>query len=231
MTRNALKWIALITMTIDHIGFFLLSPDETPYLITRMIGRIAFPLFAFMIAEGFLHTSNLKKYIVRLLTLGIITELIFLLIYFIDGYNLTHLWFLEGPGIRMNIVWTLLLGLIGLTLLRKYESFNILIITLLFLVSLVLPYDFYGLGLILIFGITSSSHQKWTYTAAITLLYCFYPAIELGWSGINWVQLFALLTIPLLMLYQGKRGRGSMRYTYWYYPIHIVIIYIIQMML
>lgn len=226
-----LKWIALVTMTVDHIGLFLISPDTTLYVMMRLIGRIAFPLFAFMIAEGFLHTSNIKRYMLRLFILGLATEIIFLGLYFFSGFNLTHVWFLEGPGFRMNIIWTLLLGLMGLVLIQRYEPFSILILTALFLVSIVLPYGFYGFGLIMIFGWVQSPKQKWGYAIGLTLIYSLYPALSLGWEGINWIQLFALTAIPILLMYHGKRGKSSLRFVYFYYPLHIVLIYLISLSL
>jgi hypothetical protein len=229
MTRNQLKWIALITMTIDHIGLFLLPSDEPLYTVMRIIGRISFPLFAFMIAEGFLHTSSVKHYVLRLLALGIFTEVIFLVLYAMNGINLSHVWFLEGPGFRMNILWTLLLGLIGLELMKKYEVYHMIIIPALFLISVVLPYGFYGFGLILIFGTFSNMKQKWGYAAALTLIYCFYPMISAGWDGVNWIQLFALLALPILMFYNGKRGLGTLKWVYFYYPLHIVMIYLMSL--
>jgi hypothetical protein len=229
MTRNMLKMIALISMTIDHIGLFLISSDTVLYTMMRILGRVAFPLFAFMIAEGFLHTSNLKRYMLRLLFLGLTTEVIFLGIYLFSGFNLTHFWFLEGSGFRMNIVWTLLLGLIGLSLIKKYEPFSILILTVLFMVSIVLPYGFYGFGLIMIFGMIQSPKQKWGYAVGLSIIYCLYPALSLGIEGINWIQLFALMAIPILMLYHGERGHASLKFAYLYYPLHIVVIYLIQL--
>jgi hypothetical protein len=229
MTRNQLKWIALITMTIDHIGLFLFPEGEMVYVVMRILGRIAFPLFAFMIAEGFLHTSNLKKYMMRLLVLGILTETLFAVLYVYSGTNLTHLWFLEGPGFRMNIMWTLLLGLIGLALVKKYEAYHMLIIPALFFFSVFLPYGFYGFGLIMIFGIFNNSKQKWGYALGLTLIYCFYPAISLGFEGVNWIQLFALLSIPILMFYHGNRGKAALKWFYLYYPLHIALIFLISL--
>jgi hypothetical protein len=161
-----------------------------------------------------------------LIALGVFTEVVFFALYLSSGINLTHLWYLEGPGFRMNIMWTLLLGLIGLVLIRKYEVYHMVIIPALFLISVVLPYGFYGLGLILIFGIIKNPQQKWGYAAVLTLIYCFYPMISAGWNGVNWIQLFALVTIPILMLYNGKRGHGTLKWVYLYYPLHIVLIYL-----
>ena len=128
----------------------------------------------------------------------------------------------------MNIIWTLLLGLLGLTLIRKYEPFSILILTGLFLVSMVLPYGFYGFGLIMIFGMFQAPIQKFGYAIGLTLIYSFYPALSFGIDGINWIQLFAVMTIPMLLLYHGKRGKSDFKFAYLYYPLHIILIYLIS---
>ena len=70
LSSSALQWIALITMTIDHIGF-LLFPKLT---ILRVIGRIAMPIFVFCLAEGFIHTKSRQKYFMRLGILAVISE-------------------------------------------------------------------------------------------------------------------------------------------------------------
>ncbi len=67
LTANGLKWIAIITMIIDHIGAVLYPVSQYPDMaFLRIIGRIAFPIFAFLIVEGYRHTGNLKAYAVRL---------------------------------------------------------------------------------------------------------------------------------------------------------------------
>ena len=72
LTGFQLKLIAIITMTLDHIGIFFLLPPT--YYLFRIIGRLSFPIFAFLIAEGFNYTKNIKKYLVRLLIFSIISE-------------------------------------------------------------------------------------------------------------------------------------------------------------
>ena len=107
MTTFLMKWIAVLTMITDHVGrmFF---PDVH---IFNIIGRIAFPLFAFLLVEGFVHTGNLKKYILRMLIFACISEI---------PYDLAmqETW-LEFS--RQNTIWTLTLGLLMLALCRKYQ--------------------------------------------------------------------------------------------------------------
>ena len=73
LTSNELKLIALVSMTIDHIGYFLLPQ----YTLLRILGRIAFPIFAYMIAEGCRYTSNRLRYFLGILGLGILVQLLF----------------------------------------------------------------------------------------------------------------------------------------------------------
>ena len=75
LSSSALQWIALITMTIDHIGFLLFQK----LTILRIIGRIAMPIFVFCLAEGFIHTKSRQKYFMRLGILAVISELVFIL--------------------------------------------------------------------------------------------------------------------------------------------------------
>ena len=81
----ALKWLAIITMTIDHVGVGLIGPYNRlsvgyfseMYVYTRLIGRLAFPIFVFLIVQGYQHTSNLRKYLIQLLTFAFISEVPF----------------------------------------------------------------------------------------------------------------------------------------------------------
>ena len=86
MNGQSLKLIAMLTMVIDHIGLALF-PNE---MIWRYIGRIAFPIFAFLIVEGFVHTSDFKKYIGRILVFAIISEIPFNLLVSGDVFDYTH---------------------------------------------------------------------------------------------------------------------------------------------
>ena len=86
MSGQSLKFIAIATMVIDHIGLALF-PDE---LIWRYIGRISFPIFAFLIVEGFVHTSDFKKYIGRILLFAIISEIPFNLLVSGKVLDFTH---------------------------------------------------------------------------------------------------------------------------------------------
>ena len=76
LTSNGLKIIAIVTMIIDHIGYYF-QPyiNNVIYIILRAIGRISMPLFAYMIVQGFFHTKDLKKYILRIFIFAVVTQL------------------------------------------------------------------------------------------------------------------------------------------------------------
>ena len=108
MTSFELKIVALISMLCDHTGLvFLGSPTYF-----NVIGRIAFPIFAFQISEGYTHTKNLKKYILRLIIFALTSQLPFVL--FRNSVELT--------SFSLNIFFTLLLGLLSITIYDKCKS-------------------------------------------------------------------------------------------------------------
>ncbi len=137
MNNYQLKIIAITAMLIDHIGAIFLSPDVNYglYLMCRSIGRIAFPIFVFLIVEGFYHTSNLKKYLLRLGVFALISEVPFDLAFykyhygisFLDDLNKavnqpSHFKLLFDRLIAaQNVFFTLFLGLLLITLMNMVE--------------------------------------------------------------------------------------------------------------
>ena len=115
LSGSALKWIAVISMLVDHaavvffvasreVGRPLLSADL--YIVLRCIGRLAFPLYAFLLAEGFFHTRSVEKYLLRLFLFGVMSEIPFDLAF-------RGVW-LEGT--YQNVYFTLALGLLAVWL-------------------------------------------------------------------------------------------------------------------
>jgi hypothetical protein len=231
MTINQIKWIAVITMTIDHIGFFLLNETTDIYLMFRTIGRVAFPLFAFMIAEGYFHTRSKLKYFIRLLMIGVIFEMILIGIYLGYGVNMTHVPFLTNNISKMNIMWTLMLGFIGIFVMDKYKNTGILMLIPLAIVSYYSAYSFYGFGLILIFGIFKTFNQRALYGSLLTLLYCFLPAISSGIDYINWIQTISIFSFYIIKYYNGQKGKSNLKFLYIYYPLHIILLFFLSLIL
>ena len=229
MNRSVLKWIAVITMTIDHVAFFLLDPQTIYYLAMRIIGRLAFPIFAFLIAEGFHHTHSVFRYLKRLLILGVVFEVMILSIYQFYDVNLSIIPLFERNINRMNIMFSLGLGLIGLYLVHhEHIKVRFLVIPAACL-SLFLPYGYYGFGLIMLFGLIKDNQVRMSAFVSLTLIYTSLPQLFKGVpfvGGSVW-QAFGVLTLPLIFMYKGSKGRDWKWFFYVYYPLHVFVLFMI----
>lgn len=105
LSGSALKVIALISMVIDHVALYLMEQGTLLYETMRCIGRIAFPVFAFLIAEGFIHTKNRYRYFFTLLGFAVVSEIPW---YLLNGADGTH-----------NVMFTLALGVATLMVLEN----------------------------------------------------------------------------------------------------------------
>ena len=217
---SALKLIAMLTMLIDHIGavlgryinaplFTALGHTVDLYPVLRIIGRISFPIYAFLLVEGFLHTKNVKKYARDLLLLALISEI---------PWNLAH-------GGRLlygvqNVMFTLLLGLLGIWVIRDLQDDRkkqALYLLGLLAAAILLRADYgcAGFGFILMLYLLRETPL---YRAVVGA--CFF-------SG-SWIA--GLAFIPIGM-YNGRRGfiQGkALKYAFYaFYPLHLFILYAI----
>lgn len=222
----SLKLIAIAAMTLDHIAVLFLNPESGGYLAARIIGRIAFPLFAFLLTEGFFHSSNLKKYMVRLGVLAIVSEPFFdyILIKAELGENFR-------PWYFQNVVFTLLIGLITIwmydTVVRKFRNNPLLcnlycVLILLFGAMLAFwmrtDYSVYGILLIFIMYQFHKNRLWMTIVSSITLLF----------FGGSSIQLFAVVGVFLIWLYNGEEGKKIKMLFYLFYPLHIALLGILR---
>ena len=252
LSGAAIKWIAIITMLIDHIGAVILfpllgrmtyggyGPEEiellnTIYTITRTIGRLAFPLFAFLIVEGFVHTRDIKKYGIRLFLFALISEIPFDLA--------TQGVLLEGTG--QNIYFTLTLGLVAMAVYEHFKEDNrFLGLAIALMISVLaewahVDYGFYGVLLMFVFYLYRKETGKMAIGFFILALYKFIEAIrQTGSMELSSVPLFyylmyftPLLTLPILAQYNGVRGKQAKYFFYLFYPVHLLILYFIGKMI
>ena len=125
LSGTALKLAACITMLIDHIGASCIEATygvayRTPPqivqldLVLRLIGRLAFPIFCFLLVEGFLHTHDVKKYIGRLFLFGLLSEVPFDMAFFKTPFHWGN----------QNVYWTLALGVLAMAGLKRFEKEN-----------------------------------------------------------------------------------------------------------
>ena len=211
-------------MLCDHAGL-VFFPDK---VIFRIIGRLAFPIFAYMIAEGCKYTKNRLKYFLQVAVLGVICSAVYLI-------------FLHSWHQNILITFTLSIALIFAVdyFLQKknFLSCLIMVITVLavIFISVIVPevikfkdfnVDSSYIGL-LIPVIIYYVPKKWlklvALALALTLLTVKYQI---------WYQFYSLISVLLLALYNGTRGKANLKYLFYlFYPIHLVVIYGIQMLI
>ena len=235
ITAATLKWIAIISMFIDHFGWAMVSEGyciahggfppggETFNQVLHILGRLAFPIFCFFIAEGYRHTHNAWRYAWRMLLFGFLSEVLF-------DYAFRRVWFSTE---WQNIYFTLFLGLavlIGWDLVTQKDFLQcswwrklIALAGLAFGVFLGfrLRTDYYGWGVLMIFVMyILRDHPLWRdLAAAAVLLLC-------GRS-----EIFALPSLLLLHLYNGQRGRQNKNLFYWFYPGHLAFFCLLRFLL
>lgn len=217
MSAFALKWIALITMIIDHIGAVFFPQ----FIWLRYIGRLSMPIYAFLLVQGYLHTRDFKRYAIRIAFFAILSEV---------PYD--HLFY--GVWLEFhdqNILFTLLLSLFVMRLLdasAKNKNIFIFLSAIALTVSahyLNVSYGIYGVLVVLCFylfkkyrGIDALAFS------ALTYAYHLYAP--------NPVQVCAMAASVPILLYNGKPGVRSLKYFFYImYPLHLVILYAVYYML
>jgi hypothetical protein len=213
--RELLKWIAIATMTVDHVGAVLFTDLE----VLRFVGRFSFPLFAYSLVLGFESTTNVRNYFIRLFTFALISQVPFFLA--LDN----------EPLELLNIFFILSCGLVFLHFFRKNSVFTIVPI----FVTLLLPFDYgvYGIAVIgCMYMLRVNTKLGVAGLVIMNLLFL--------WPFNN--QFFSIAAIPLVVLH--KRGSLNLTgglpkkltiplwrkyFFYVYYPVHLVLLYVINL--
>lgn len=203
-----LKLIAITAMLIDHVGAALFPQ----YPILRIIGRIAFPIFCFLLVEGFLHTHDVIRYIRRMGMFALISEIPFDLLFY--GKIL--------DGMHQNVFFTLFLGLIMLYYLTKqYPPFmNFLMVVLFMLLAEFLRTDYSSMGLLIILCF-------WVFRRKKVWMCLSVAAVNIFLQG--YIQVFAVLALPFILLYNGEQGPRMKYVFYLFYPLHLLLLFVIRM--
>lgn len=215
LTGNQLKIFALICMTLDHIGYMIL--DE--YIILRYIGRLAMPIFAWMIAEGCRYTKNRFLHLLTIALMAAVCQAVYwvvdrslmqcilvtftlsvVLIYALD-FAVRKKGFL--PCCLLGIVFAAI-GYICIFLPGKLPGFHV-------------DYGFFGVILPAAVYMGRTKEEK-LFAAA-----CCLAGIAVNYEIMQW---FSFASLPILYLYNGKRGKARLKYLFYiYYPLHLVAIY------
>ena len=210
ITLFTLKIIAIVTMFLDHYYRIIGGPEWL-----SMLGRLAFPIFAFSISEGYSHTKNVNKYLMRLLNFAIIIQLP------------NFLGFQEYP---LNIFFTLALGLFCLEILDN-NKINIVVryIVVLYLCFLAektgLDYGAYGVILIILFN-KLRNNKLYIFIGFLAL-----NLVILKIGNLTEIQIYSMLSLIPIFLYNGKKGYGMKYLFYLFYPLHFIFLYFLNELL
>ena len=229
LSGNELKILGAIFMVIDHVGFMFF-----PYLIAlRIIGRLSYPIFAFMIAEGCYYTKNKVRYFLNLFALGSVCQLVY---YLYDGQLYMSILITFSLSIlviyAMQFMKETLFSNKGLLI----KSLSVLIFALsivaLYFLNIVLEidYGFWG-SLAPAFAIILRKPQNCTNKLwgkidnHISRVFAFGVGLLFLALKLDSIQIYCLLSLPILLLYSGKRGKLKMKYFFYlFYPIHLLVL-------
>ena len=219
LSGNALKLLAALFMTADHVGLMFFPRVE----LFRIVGRLAYPIFAYMIAEGCKYTRSRKRYFLMLFGLATACQIVYFLfdgsmylsILFTFSLSILTVYALDAlkqsPGLRTALVFAAaVVSVYGLN--RVFE----------------IDYGFWGCMVPVFASLpTRTKHDKLPIRALALGLGLIPLAMDLGG-----IQYYSLLAVPLLLLYSGSRGKWKLKYFFYvFYPAHLVVLQGIQMLL
>lgn len=204
MTGFALKLMAIVAMTIDHIGY-VFFPEQ---MIWRLVGRLAFPIFAYMAAEGAFYTRDRKRYLLRLLLWAVVSEIPFDLM----GNGAAF-----SPEAQ-NVCWTLAAGVACVFVLENKGRWRYTAVAFILLLTLVFMTDYPLLGaaaVMIIYHYNRKGQKvRGTVIAGAVLSTLFGP-----------LQLAGILAALPIYFYNGKQGPRIKYLFYTFYPAHMLVIW------
>ena len=205
--------LAFITMLIDHIGMIFFPYED----LWRIIGRISFPLFAWWIVRGYKMTKNKQNYAKRILALALISQVPF---------------FFINQELFLNVCFTLLFWLLSLGTIENREIkryFKISIIVSFLAISEFFHFDYGMYGILTIILLYLAWQKKMTLIYFFLLTFLFYDVNYQNLTLHFHIQIWATLSIFILYFTPIQKYDFNMNYyiKYWFYPVHLMILYII----
>lgn len=222
LTGNQLKLIALVTMTIDHIGMMLFPRSA----LLRIIGRLAFPLFAYMIAEGCQYTRSRKRYLLSMAGLGLLCQIVYwfamgsvyMCVLVTFSLSILLIYAIDFGRKRGGLAWAVPLLALGGAIFACEILPRLLPGT-----DYGIDYGIWGVLLPVFAYLGTSRKDKFALTAAGMIL------LNRTLGGLQWFSMAAL--IPLYF-YNGTRGKRKLKYLFYiYYPLHLVVLQGLSMIL
>ena len=237
LNGNILKIIAALSMLVDHIGLILFPGN----IIFRIIGRIAFPIFAFMISEGCNHTRNKLKYFLSIFILSLLCQCAY---------------FVFEQTLYMGVLVTFSLSILVIYSLDYFKEMlynnhcsviSTVLSAVLFLTSVLtvyvlnvyfdIDYGFWGCMM----PVFASAFRNTRNTSFmffnkldknIVRVLVFSVAILVVSVKLGGIQAYSLLSVPFLMLYSGKRGKYKMKWFFYvFYPLHLLVLHLINVLM
>lgn len=216
LSGTHLKLIAAFTMLLDHAGV-LLFPD---FVLLRVIGRLSYPLFAFMIAEGCRHTHHKLRYFLMVFVLGTACQLVY---YFVSGDTYLNILLTfscsilliytlqEAHRVQTPVKQALWSALFAAEFLAAYGINQVLTI----------DYGFWGIMIPVLVAFALGKGKTGSKLPVLMMLIgLLFLAADMGG-----IQHYSLFSIPLLLLYNGQRGTGNLKYFFYiFYPVHMVVL-------
>lgn len=219
LTNNQLKLIAMLSMLFDHIGVILFPACEW----LRIVGRLSYPIFAYMIAEGCRHTRNRPRYFAQLAVLAVLCQIV--LCVFVGSVK-------QGILVTFSLSVITVFAVDAFLKNRTVASLSAMIAVLcgVLFAAVLAPIlwkdfgyrvEYTVLGVLMPIAIYYAHNKTWRLLFSALFL----VAMGLHSGSLQW---FGLLALPLLFLYNGKRGRANIKYLFYvFYPSHLVILYLI----
>ena len=217
LSGSALKVIAVISMVIDHSAYYLMEHETLLYEVMRCFGRIVFPVFAFLIAEGFRHTRNRMKYFLRLLGFAVVSEVPW---YLLNGADGTH-----------NVLFTLALGVIALAAFETLKKDGILCGAVILSIAGFatwsgVDYEWRGILMMVVFYLFGNVSNPSFPSGRKALLFCAFPLM------MHYGMIGTLLACLVIACYDETRGfiHGKVaKYGFYaFYPVHLLAIFVVR---
>lgn len=218
LSQETLKVIACMTMLLDHVGAMFVRG----YTL-RIIGRIAFPIFCFLMAEGAYYTKNPRKYALRLLIGALLSEIPF------------DLAFQRGLTWRsQSVMVTLLLGFLAVEAIQNTQNnlLKLLAVSAGFALGQLLQTDYGGYGVLLIVLFCQARRKWWLQTVLVAMFAWMMDSVPVQVLGMRIpIEMFALLAMLPIGCYSGRK-RSDSKVLQWafylFYPVHLTVLVVIR---
>lgn len=224
MTRNKIKYLLIILMTIEHIVIYFFNENKILINVFCFLGNLVMPTMAYFITEGFLYTKNIKKYLVRLFIFA-----------FFSSISISFLDYKTWPSKDMGVIYTFFLGLLGIFVYEKTNITHFIKLLILFLclvLSIFGDWKIFGVLCIYIFHFYRNNSKKmWLYFSLVSILnYIHIGILSHNFIG-NIFNISPIFSYFIIKLYNGNPGNRNNFHKYFFYVFYPLNFFIIDIIL